>query len=974
MKCFLLSCHLNKNNEMIFIGKIFDNNDQLWHVCRWIWKSPTRRILLKMNKKDTEIILQKLMTIMQTTILLVATKFYDATLTEDQHWVDCYVTQVDHSKWLKSIGCVNEILDYQGLLESLCNNFCIRKKFKFPWWYECKVGQLKKDRPSFAESKMIILDIESKFDYVGYLDDGEESISMLPTNPFGFPTIPPLTLISIFMTPPLFINLRETKSATTVDVNDNSTSEKTTTTKKETQLQLFIHFCQIENVENKETKFQKNYVLSNDYGKMPMKENIPYAEDKKAFPCKLVFCPNETSFWKSVHDIIMQCNPDLILGYRNEDWWENLSCRMKQLKLKLHRSIDNNDPSSIAGRFSFDIYKIYQQTRGEEKSYDLLDLMRKEKIGGFSGVQEVDLLIEACKIPVNSFAQAITDLFIRSDFLLLSMHMAWISYAPWQNVISFQHILVAEAMILLEAEMQNCILHPTDNVWFKRDFQQRQEALSGKSLSGGLILEPDIGIHRELALLLDFQSMYPSIIVEFNIDFPKTKILFTIENRLLKERIDIKQLIRENESKLPPAELKSLTVLQNTLKKMANLLYGVLFNTTFRFHSAELANVITQKGRELLERTKTLVQTKFPCKVLLGDTDSLLIQRREGETKENIENMAKIICQQVNSQYRFIVLKVDGLFRSNLICGKKKYAAITNEGKLIVKGLPCRMKTFHKLCRREFKQLLRNILTNGDASIADDMMHQMIIDSKSNYDRLYRTMHFSPRFFQITVVLHHQLSHYQKQPNAQSIPFIRAVCALYRFGYQTKIGNQIQYCMAKGGHDLYVRIPFSDDFVCENFETDAVSISSPFLAQTEFDENFYIQEQFSKLVDKYLLQKIFPTVVISPSPLPDSLDLHSLVFTFPPSSADQESALTPPMSTTYYVCTVCGTCYPYIVTVCQTWGCGNVHFTRRQTQEELLNRLNWLKFLKSKYMERKQQQPITPFSFKMPKTLKFAFK
>lgn len=203
---------------------------------------------------------------------------------------------------------------------------------------------------------------------------------------------------------------------------------------------------------------------------------------------------------------------------------------------------------------------------------------------------------------------------------------------------------------------------------------------------GGLVLEPACGYYDTFVLYLDFNSLYPSIIIEYNvcfstirwksvssrpnhpntpnandlnelnengeirneeslaaengekngidgmdgeeagleIDFDKTKqgILPSILKNLVERRAMIKKLIATEKNK----EKKELLLIQSlSIKLISNSIYGCLGNTNNRFYARPMASYITQKGRNLLQHTKYKVEKEFNLKVIYGDTDSIMI-------------------------------------------------------------------------------------------------------------------------------------------------------------------------------------------------------------------------------------------------------------------------------------------------------------------------------------------------------------
>jgi DNA polymerase alpha subunit A len=163
--------------------------------------------------------------------------------------------------------------------------------------------------------------------------------------------------------------------------------------------------------------------------------------------------------------------------------------------------------------------------------------------------------------------------------------------------------------------------------------------------AGGLVLEPKRGLYDKHILLLDFNSLYPSIIQEYNICFttvqpPRPAIegeppRFELPNKdgqagilpkviktLVDRRRQVKALIKTERD---PLKLQQYDIRQTALKIMANSMYGCLGFTFSRFYAKPLAEMITAQGRELLQRSVEVTQTKMQLEVVYGDTDSIFI-------------------------------------------------------------------------------------------------------------------------------------------------------------------------------------------------------------------------------------------------------------------------------------------------------------------------------------------------------------
>ncbi|KAJ1956569.1 DNA-directed DNA polymerase alpha catalytic subunit pol1, partial [Linderina pennispora] len=280
--------------------------------------------------------------------------------------------------------------------------------------------------------------------------------------------------------------------------------------------------------------------------------------------------------------------------------------------------------------------------------------------------------------------------------------------------------------LLLHEFYRNKFIRP-DKVFGKQaqpteanDDDEQPEVQTGRrkpAYMGGLVLEPKRGFYDRYVLLLDFNSLYPSIIQEFNICF--TTVRRTAENpdlpspdtpagilpRLLKTLVDrrrqVKQLLKA--PNLSHEESEQLDVRQRALKLTANSMYGCLGFTFSRFYAKPLAMLITSRGRDILQATRDLALSDG-LEVIYGDTDSIMIATQTDELAD-VYSLGSQFKRRVNERYRLLELDIDGVFKRLLLLKKKKYAALlispSGETKLETKGLD--------LVRRDWCELSHDV-------------------------------------------------------------------------------------------------------------------------------------------------------------------------------------------------------------------------------------------------------------------------
>ena len=256
--------------------------------------------------------------------------------------------------------------------------------------------------------------------------------------------------------------------------------------------------------------------------------------------------------------------------------------------------------------------------------------------------------------------------------------------------------------LLYYEHRQNGILIPRRQELDNRSSNVLNDAvIKDKKFRGGLVVEPEEGIHFDVTVM-DFASLYPSIIKVKNLSYetvrcshdackkntiPQTNHwVCTKKNGLTSVLIGSLRDLRVNYYKnmakkdtLTVEEKQLFTVVSQALKVILNASYGVMGAEIFPLYFLPAAEATTATGRHII------LDTIDKCKesgigVLYGDTDSLFVKKPTPKQIEDIITKAKMdhnVELEIEKEYRYVVLS-----------GRKKnYLGVTKNGKVDVKGL-----------------------------------------------------------------------------------------------------------------------------------------------------------------------------------------------------------------------------------------------------------------------------------------------
>ncbi|GBE80756.1 DNA polymerase zeta catalytic subunit [Sparassis crispa] len=243
-----------------------------------------------------------------------------------------------------------------------------------------------------------------------------------------------------------------------------------------------------------------------------------------------------------------------------------------------------------------------------------------------------------------------------------------------------------------------------------------------------LIMEPLSAFYNSPLVVLDFQSLYPSIMIAYNycystclgrvtdfkgqykfgvtdlrqpagfldtlhdhinvspngIMYVKPSVRRGLLARMLTEILDTRVMVKQAMKRVKDdkALRRVLDARQLGLKFIANVTYGYTSATySGRMPAVEIADSIVQSGRETLEKAIRVIDStkKWGAKVVYGDTDSVFIYLR-GKTKEQAFRIGHEMADTITAMNPVPVkLKFEKIYLPCVLMAKKRYVGFKFE-------------------------------------------------------------------------------------------------------------------------------------------------------------------------------------------------------------------------------------------------------------------------------------------------------
>jgi DNA polymerase-2 len=417
-------------------------------------------------------------------------------------------------------------------------------------------------------------------------------------------------------------------------------------------------------ITGKNGEHKKEFMLDESLHEKDIKENYVIRKAKiKDEQIEILLYKSERDLLINFFSWFKETDPDIIVGWHVVGFdllFLDNKCRELNLNFDIARAngrvvIRQRKPSgyfiSITGRvvidgpsslrasfFSFEDFKL------ETVAQELLGA-GKTITPDENKVEEIDRLFKEDKNALAEYnlqdAILVTDIFNKTGLIELSVSRAQISG------------LLMDQLGMMTAAFDHFYLPRLHRAEFVAP--NLKDITTIEHAAGGYVIEPNPGIYENI-VVLDFKSLYPSIIQTFKIDpysllMKETNTiktlngyLFSASHHILPDFIDELMKLRDT------AKKKKNKQLSQAIKILMNSFYGVMGSFGCRFYHPDLPRAITGSGHKLLLGSKEYLESKG-LKVIYGDTDSLFVNLKKVSTDDG-ETQGKKIVQELNKFWK----------------------------------------------------------------------------------------------------------------------------------------------------------------------------------------------------------------------------------------------------------------------------------------------------------------------------------
>ena len=289
----------------------------------------------------------------------------------------------------------------------------------------------------------------------------------------------------------------------------------------------------------------------------------------------------------------------------------------------------------------------------------------------------------------------------------------------------------------------------------------------GLASPGGYVMNSKPGLYEHV-LVLDFKSLYPSIMRTFKIDplglvegllAPLDAIDGYKGAKFSREKHFLPDIIRSLWKQRDEAKKNNDSARSQAIKILMNSFYGVLGSGGCPFYDTRLASSITMRGHDIMLTTAKWIE-EAGYRVIYGDTDSTFVWLDGEYSQEEAQNIGQSLATTINKKWHDTIRQEHSLvceleiefethfsqflmptIRGSELGSKKRYAGLKtnkNGDELVFKGLETVRSDWTQLAKTFQLSLYEMVFAKQDVQ---DYLRTVIDDTragKRDEDLVYR--------------------------------------------------------------------------------------------------------------------------------------------------------------------------------------------------------------------------------------------
>lgn len=396
----------------------------------------------------------------------------------------------------------------------------------------------------------------------------------------------------------------------------------------------------------------------------------PANGDAREVDFDLEYCDDRAQLLERLNQWLVEHDPDAIIGWNLVQFdLRVLNEHAKRLKVPLrlgrggeamgwreHGSRNNHYFAEAPGRLiidgiealrsatwsfpSFSLENVAQTLLGEGKAIDT----------PYQRMDEINRMFAEDKPALARYnlkdCELVTRIFEKTELLTFLLERATVTGLPADrsggSVAAFCHLYIP-------------LMHRQGFV------APNQGERMPEASPGGFVMDSRPGLY-ESVLVLDYKSLYPSIIRTFLIDpvglveglrqpGDEHSVPGFREARFSRTRHCLPAIVERVWQGRETAKREHNQPLSQALKIIMNAFYGVLGSSGCRFFDPRLASSITLRGHEIMRRTRALIEAQGH-QVIYGDTDSTFVWLGRAHGEQEAAAIGRSLVQRVNQWWR----------------------------------------------------------------------------------------------------------------------------------------------------------------------------------------------------------------------------------------------------------------------------------------------------------------------------------